>query len=71
MVTSLSQITTSQVCEECVISKQRRNQFSQRNLWRVKMALELIHLDICEQITPHSNGCKDIITFIDDFSRKI
>jgi hypothetical protein len=57
MVTGLPQITApSQVCEECVVSKQHRNQFPQGKSWRVKKALELVHSDICGPITPHSNG---------------
>ena len=73
MVMGLPQITTSsQVFEECVVSKQHRNQFPQGKSWRAKKALELVHSDICGPITPHSNGGKTyIITFIDDYSRKI
>ena len=34
-------------------------------------ALELVHSDICEPITPSSNGGKSYtITFIDDFTQK-
>ncbi|CAL5333116.1 unnamed protein product [Camellia sinensis] len=73
MVIGLPQITApSEVCEECVVSKQHRNQFSQGKSWRSKKALELVHSDICGPITPCSNGGKRyIITFIDDYSRKI
>ena len=73
MVTGLPQITaSSQVCEECVISKQHRNQFPQGKSWRAKKALELVHSDICGPITPHFNGGKRyLITFIDDYSRKL
>lgn len=73
MVTGLPQITApSQVCEEYVVSKQHCNQFPQKKSWRAKKALELVHFDIFGPIIPHSNGCKRyIITFIDDYSRKI
>ena len=73
MVTRIPQITTSsQFCEECVVSKQHRNQFPQGKSWKVKKALELVHFDICGPITLHSNGGERyIITFIDDYSRKI
>ena len=73
MVTGLPQITaSSQVCEECVVSKQHRKQFPQGKSWRAKKTLELVHSDICGPITPHSNGGKRyIITFIDDYSRRI
>ncbi|XP_074580864.1 uncharacterized protein LOC141837341 [Curcuma longa] len=60
MVIGLPQITNpSQVCEECVVSKQHRNQFPQGKSWRAKAALELVHSDICGPITPHSNGDLD------------
>jgi len=73
MVTGLPQITVpSQVCEEGVVSKQHRNQFPQGKSWRAKKALELVHSDTCGKIKPHSIGGKGyIITFIDDYSRKI
>ncbi|KAJ9560092.1 hypothetical protein OSB04_005252 [Centaurea solstitialis] len=57
MVTGLPQLAApSQVCEECVVSKQHRNQFPQGSSWRAKKALELVHSDICGPITPQSNG---------------
>jgi transposase InsO family protein len=72
MMMGLPQITApSQVCEECVVSKQHRNQFPQGKPWRAKKVLELVHSDICGPITPHSNGGKSyVITFIDDYSHK-
>ena len=72
MVTGLPQITSpSKVCEECVVSKQHRNQFPHGKSWRAKAALELVHSDIYGPITPCSNGGKRyMLTFIDDFSRK-
>ena len=71
-VTSLPQITIpSQVCEECVVSKQHPSQFPQGKSWRAKSVLELIHSDICGLINPSSNGGKRyLITFIDDYTRK-
>ncbi|KAL5765185.1 hypothetical protein ACOSQ2_017779 [Xanthoceras sorbifolium] len=73
MVTGLPQITpSSEVCEECIVSKQHRNQFLQGKSWRAKKALELVHSDICGPINPSSNRSKRyIITFIDDYNRKI
>ena len=72
MVTGLPQIECpQQVCEECVVSKQHRNQFPQGRSWRAKKALKLVHYDIRGPINPSSNrGKRYIITFIDDFSRK-
>lgn len=61
----------SQVCEECVVGKQHRETFPAGKSRRAKQVLELIHSDICDPITPTSNGGKRyFITFIDDFSRK-
>lgn len=73
IVTGLPQITApSQVCEECVVSKQHRNQFPQGKSWRAKKALELVHFNICGPIIPCSDGGKRyMITFIDDYSQKI
>lgn len=72
MVTGLPQITVhSQVCEECVVSKQHCSQFSKEKSWRANDVLQLVHSDICGPINPSSNrGKRYLITFIDDFSRK-
>lgn len=72
MVAGLPQIDVStQVCEECIVSKQHRDYFPQRKSWRAKAVLELIHSDICGPFNPTSNGGKHyFITFIDDSSRK-
>ena len=73
MVSGLPQIAApSQVCEECAVGKQQRNQFPKGKSWRAKNVLEMVHSDLCGPINPSSNGGKRyIITFIDDFSRKI
>jgi len=61
-----------EICEDCVVSKQHCAQFPQRRSWRAKSSLALVHSDICEPISPISNGDKQyIITSIDDFSWKI
>ena len=72
MVIGLPQITApSEVCEECMVSKQHRNQFPQGKSWRARKALELVHSDIRGPINLYSNsGKKYLITFINDFSRK-
>ena len=72
MVTGLPMITsTSKVCEECVVSKQHRDQFPTGKAWRAQNLLERVHSDICGPINPISNGKKKyFISFIDDFSRK-
>lgn len=73
MVTGLPQINIpAEVCEECIVSKQPRSQFPKGQSWRAKKVLELLHSDICGPIKPTSNGGKRyLITFIDDFTRKI
>ncbi|OMO99220.1 hypothetical protein CCACVL1_03887 [Corchorus capsularis] len=61
----------SDVCEECVLSKQHRDAFPKGKAWRAQYVLELVHTDLCGPITPTSNGGKNyFITFIDDYSRK-
>lgn len=72
MVMGLPKIAApSQVCEECVVSKQHHNQFPQGKSWRAKKELELVHSNICGPITPHSNGGQSyVITLINDYSRK-
>ncbi|KAA3461320.1 Retrovirus-related Pol polyprotein from transposon TNT 1-94 [Gossypium australe] len=72
MMTGLPHIQTpSQVCEECVISKQHREPFQKGKSWKVRNALELVHSDLCGSIIPTSNrGKRYFISFIDDFSRK-
>lgn len=63
--------TSSQICEECVVSKQHRDHFPKRKSQRAKKVLELVHPDICGPINPTSNGGKCYyIMFIDDYSRK-
>jgi len=58
-------------CEEYVLSKHVRTSFPKKAQYWAKQHLELIHTDICGQITPESfSGKRYFITFIDDFSRK-
>lgn len=63
---------TSKICTVCMVGKQHRESISQKSLWRATQRLQLIHADICGPITPESHSHKRyIITFIDDYSRKI
>jgi transposase InsO family protein len=73
MVTGLPKLCTStKVCEDCLIGKQHRHFFPAESSWRATQVLQLIHSDICGPITPTSNSNKKyIITFIDDYSRKV
>jgi len=54
----------SQICEECVVSKQHRSQFPQEKSWRAKHVLKLVHSDICGPINPSSNGDKMIFNYL-------
>ncbi|KAH9735189.1 hypothetical protein KPL71_017659 [Citrus sinensis] len=72
MVVGLPQFEQpSQLCEECIVSKQHRDNFPKGKSRRAKKVLELVHSDLCGLIKPTSNGGKRyFISFIDDFSRK-
>ncbi|CAJ2672444.1 unnamed protein product [Trifolium pratense] len=73
MVTGLPEIRTpSKLCNDCVMGKQQRKPIPKKSLWRATHKLQLIHSDICGPITPSTNsGKRYLITFIDDYSRKI
>lgn len=59
MVVGLPQFEQpSQLCEECIVSKQHRDNFPKGKLRRAKQVLELVHSDLCGPIKPTSNGGK-------------
>ena len=61
-----------EVCEECVQSKQHRNNFSKEVKSKTKAILEVVYSDVCGPIQVESiGGNKYFVTFIDDFSRKL
>lgn len=61
----------SKVCKDFLVGKQRRDPFPKESMWRASQCLQLVHADICGPINPTSNSKKrNVITFIDDFSRK-
>ncbi|GMJ08877.1 hypothetical protein HRI_004556900 [Hibiscus trionum] len=65
MVTGLPQILiSSQVCEECVISKQHREPFQKGKSWWARKTLDLVHLDLCGPITQMSNGAYKLYNLI-------
>lgn len=72
MVTGLPEIAPpTQICEDCVISKQHRDPFPSGKSIRAKKVLEVVHSNICGPPNPISNGGKQyFITFIDDYNRK-
>lgn len=52
--------------------KQHRSPFPSTSTWRPSQILQLVHADIFGPISPTSNSKKRyLLTFIDDFSRKI
>ena len=60
------------VCEGCMMGKQTRESFPQEEAWRATKPLELIHTDLCGPMkTPSIGGNRYILTFIDDYSRKL
>jgi len=41
-----------QICEACIVGKQKRLPFPDQALWRAERALELVHGDLCGPVTP-------------------
>ena len=59
-------------CSDCMMGKEHREAIQKKAKWRATMKLELIHIDVRGPINPQSNGGnRYLITFTDDFSRKI
>ena len=73
MVSGLPELKSpSKLCDDCMVGKQHRASFPKKSNWRATQILQLIHADICGPLKPNSNsGKRYLITFIDDFSRKI
>ncbi|KAA0052835.1 Retrovirus-related Pol polyprotein from transposon TNT 1-94 [Cucumis melo var. makuwa] len=52
MVNGLPQIEVpTEVCEDCIVSKQHRDPFPTGKSWRAKRPLELVHSDLCAPTT--------------------
>jgi hypothetical protein len=43
-----------QVCEDCVLAKQKRKSFPKAAKYQAQEQLELVHGDLCGPITPHT-----------------
>ena len=59
-----------QVCEDCVLAKQKRTSFPQAAKFRAEEKLELVHGDLCGPImpsTPAENAY--FLLLVDDMSR--
>jgi hypothetical protein len=49
-----------ELCEACMVGKQRHSPFPEQAQWRAENALEVVHGDLCGPITPTTpsrNGC--------------
>ena len=60
------------MCNHCVVGKQRRVAFKQHSSSRKEEVLELVHSDVCGPLKVKSiGGALYFVTFIDDYSRKL
>ena len=67
----MSDIGKLEFCEHCVFGKQKRVSFSTVT-HDTKGILDYIHYDLWGRSkVPSLGGCEYMITFIDDFSRKV
>jgi transposase InsO family protein len=59
-----------QVCDGCLVGKQRRLPFPAASKYRAARQLELVHADLCGPITPPTAGGKKMfLLVVDDMSR--
>ncbi|XP_039778124.1 uncharacterized protein LOC120645406 [Panicum virgatum] len=59
-----------QVCDGCLIGKQRRASFPAQAKYRAEHAIDLVHGDLCGPITPATpSGNKYFLLLVDDMSR--
>lgn len=59
-----------QVCDGCTLGKQHRTPFPQSSNFRATAGLELVHADLCGQISPMTpGGCSYFLLVVDDCSR--
>ncbi|BAF27802.2 Os11g0199800 [Oryza sativa Japonica Group] len=59
-----------QLCDVCVLTKQRRLPFPQQTSFRAKERLELMHGDLCGPVTPATpGGRRYFLLLVDDLSR--
>ncbi|KAH9313426.1 hypothetical protein KI387_044060 [Taxus chinensis] len=57
-------------CHNCLAGKQHRVPF-QKNTYRAKGKLDLVHIDICGPMQPIHSGCQYFMFCVDDYSRKM
>src|SRR5579859_788977 len=59
-----------ELCDSCLVGKQRRSAFPKAAKYRAKEKLELVHGDLCGPITPATHGGRRyFILLVDDYSR--
>jgi hypothetical protein len=59
-----------QVCEDCILAKQKRAPFPQAAKYRAQEELELVHGDLCGPISPPTpTGNAYFLLLVDDMSR--
>jgi Integrase core domain. len=59
-----------QLCDVCMVTKQRRLPFPQQTSFRAKERLELVHGDLCGPVTPATpGGRRYFLLLVDDLSR--
>lgn len=59
-------------CEHCVFGKQKRVSFKSPAVHKTKGTLDYIHSDLWgPSRVPSKGGARYMLTFIDDFSRKV
>ncbi|WVZ49440.1 hypothetical protein U9M48_000802, partial [Paspalum notatum var. saurae] len=59
-----------QVCDSCLVGKQRRLPFPSKAKYRAQNLLELVHGDICGPVTPVTpSGNRYFLLLVDDLSR--
>ncbi|WVZ80043.1 LOW QUALITY PROTEIN: hypothetical protein U9M48_027558 [Paspalum notatum var. saurae] len=60
----------NQVCDGCLLGKQRHASFPAQARWRTNNALELVHGDLCGPITPTTpSGNRYFLLLVDDMSQ--
>jgi hypothetical protein len=72
MVASLPLVSCRDgVCAGYVIDKHHRDNFDKHASSHASSPLQLVHIDLCGQFSsPSFFGCKYLLTFIYDFSRR-
>ena len=73
MLTSIPPIKIlKKICDNCLISKQPRNSFSNFTTSKASEKLHVVYLDICGSLnTPSLGGNRYFVSFVDNLSRKV